>query len=127
MTLKQAINGWDKNSTFKSVNMGGLGDGYDTAITALCIELCRFALDNGYTEGSGEMGDEPRKAFSDLLNTQTDVIDQLKWGGFSGAQVSMAKQVAYQFVAFGYDYMMNKAKEQCPDRIKTFERKGIFA
>lgn len=89
---------WDADKNVWSVEMGGLGPGYEQAIQILMMELVRHGLSNGLPDDSNyrEWGDSVVSALDD------------KMGGFSGAQVGAAKNLAYQFLKFGPVEMMNK-------------------
>ena len=40
-TVKDLLDTWDSGSTIWSVEMGGIGPGYEQAIQVLMVELCR--------------------------------------------------------------------------------------
>lgn len=88
---------WDAGESIWSIEMGGMGPGYEQAIQTLAIEIVRDYLDGPLPEGKfGNWGDP----------TVTRIDYRLpdgSWsmGGFSGAQVGAAKQLAYHWLKDG--------------------------
>jgi hypothetical protein len=82
---------WDSGDTVWSIEMGGLGPGYEQAIQVLAMEIIRDEIDNGIPEES------KWRSWGD--STVTRINDSC--GGFSGAQVGAAKQIAYRFIKEG--------------------------
>ena len=87
----EVIQQWDRGGTVWTIEMGGIGPGYEQAIQLLFIELLR---------------DHQSKPLptDDLFSTWGDEtvsrIDK-DCGGFSGAQVGAAKQIAYRMLRDG--------------------------
>ncbi len=91
-TLTEALRKWDNKESVWSVEMGGLGPGYEQCIQVMIFEMCKEAI--GKTK-------EP-KEFEKLVKPVITRLDK-KFGGFSGAQVGVAKQVAFRFLTKGYN------------------------
>ncbi|KKM07558.1 hypothetical protein LCGC14_1732710 [marine sediment metagenome] len=95
-TLEEALKKWDNKKTVWSVEMGGLGPGYEQCIQVMIFEMCKETIGKALTPKEFEKAVEP-------------VITKLdkRFGGFSGAQVGAAKQVAFKFLTKGYDECLN--------------------
>ena len=63
-TVKEALVQWDNGGTLWTVEMGGLGPGYEQAIQIGTIELCRLMVDKEFPEDDGELD----KMFDDGLH-----------------------------------------------------------
>lgn len=98
-TLDEAIEWWDEGKGLFSVELGGLGPGYEQAIQVAGMELIREFKDKF---GSIDWEDEDdvkqiNKAVSDFRN---DVIKKLR---LSGAQFDAAKNMAFVFIRHGWE------------------------
>ncbi len=102
-TLKEALQKWNNKESVWSVEMGGLGPGYEQCIQVMIFEMCKERIDYGVTKDNFDKVVEP-------------VITRLdkQFGGFSGAQVGAAKSVAFKFLTRGYNESLND--EQIKDR-----------
>jgi hypothetical protein len=106
-TIAQHVAAWDRGDSVQSIEMGGIGPGYEQAIQILIIELLR---DNdgkelpkpGNTEGWGD--DTVRRIDEQCL-------------GFSGAQVGAAKNVAYRMLADGVFNVIESMRLTDADRL----------
>jgi hypothetical protein len=85
-TAHEQVARWDEGRTIWSIEMGGLGPGYEQAIQVLAVEITRDNLDK---ELPGE------ENYRDWGDDTVHRIDK-QCGGFSGAQVGAAKQIAYR-------------------------------
>ena len=104
----ELIRRWDSGQTIWSVELGGLGPGYEQAIQTLAVELVR---DN--------LGKElPEKLPEDWGDATVSRLNET-CGGFSGAQVGQAKWLAYQWLAKGPADLQRRAKEQKADTIQV--------
>ena len=106
-TVDDALAAWDAGDIIFTVEMGGLGPGYEQAIQVLVMELLR------------DMRGKP-------LPTTND--EAWKWGdpvvnrldalhGFSGAQVGAAKSLAIRMLRDGYAQTLDSAKSHDPARL----------
>jgi len=97
-TVADALKMWDAGETLFVVEMGGLGPGYEMAIQGLAFELMRII------DGFDKWNDEA--ALADLNRRADEVVsecDSKPWGGgFSGAQVGAAKNIASCVCRRGY-------------------------
>jgi len=110
-TVREMLDAWDKGDTIWTIEMGGLGPGYEQAIQVLMVEICRAANEQPRRES------EPEKEYSDrFMGIRDEVAHKIDdaCGGFSGAQVGAAANVAYRFVCDGPKAAIEKFKEQCP-------------
>lgn len=101
--IKKLLKAFDNNEPVTTIEMGGIGPGYEQAIQLLVFEIMR--------------ADPP---LLDKFNSKTnkwedwakDTIDKMdEVYHFSEAQVGAAKNLAYEFMKFGYQYMIDKAPE----------------
>lgn len=83
---------WDARKSIFTVEMGGLGPGYEQAIQILVMELIR-------DEGSKPIP-EDEKGWRNWGEATVHRLDK-KCGGFSGAQVGAAKNLAARFIKVG--------------------------
>lgn len=127
-SVDEALAAWDAGDEVQTVEMGGLGLGYEMAIQTVAFELMRALRDdpvlrrfNEETPNNGRFPDE----FGDLLDQVVfglDAVDpeteRRKLGGLSGAQVGAAKSLAVNLTRNGFD----NARAQCADRL-IFVRK----
>lgn len=95
---REQLRRWDLGDSIWSVEMGGLGPGYEQAIQILAIEIVRDNIDKPLPEG--EFGD-----WGDATVSRIDQFDEKTGtygcGGFSGAQVGAAKNLAYHWLRDG--------------------------
>lgn len=106
---------WDEGKIVHTIEMGGLGPGYEQCIHVTCAEIVRVMLDKKYDASKW------LKAYDDLATWRTDreEIDKLvmtvpvvKDLGLSGAQWGAALNVATHL------YMHGPAKMLSDDRVK---------
>lgn len=101
-TLKEAINKWNNKKTVWSVEMGGLGPGYEQCIQVLIFEICNKLIDAKLPIKDKEKAKEFEKLAEPIIHKLDGTF-----GGFSGAQVGAAKSVAFRFLTKGYDECLN--------------------
>lgn len=96
LTCRDALNAWDAGKSVFSVEMGGIGPGYEMSIQGLVFEFLRYVLHNSVVVP--KMGDEWPESDLDQLDKEWDSIvfrfANEPWGGFTGAQVNAAKSLA---------------------------------
>jgi len=102
-TLRDALVRWDQGSTVWTVEMGGLGPGYEQCIQIGAFELCKAMIDAPMPEDD----EEKQKLFDAKLHELCKTIPVLD--GITGEQAGAMISVAYKFIKFGYNEMMNKA------------------
>jgi hypothetical protein len=96
LTVADALAKWDANQTVFTVQMGGLGPGYDMAIAALAFELMRVWQDVDFT------ANDFRARLESLAEPVIHRCNDEPWGGFSGAQVGTAQRLASNVCRRGY-------------------------
>jgi hypothetical protein len=101
------VSAWDKGEIITTLEMGGLGPGYEQAIQILVIELVREYLDKQIPG--------PDVAVADWGDEVVRRIDK-DCGVFSGAQVGAAKWLAYQYLTKRPEGFFAWLKEQNPER-----------
>ena len=97
-TAAEQLRRWDAGETIWSIEMGGLGPGYEQAIQVLAIEIIRDELSNPIPDDTTwcDWGDATVRRIDYKRPDGTYAC-----GGFSGAQVGAAKQIAYRFIKDG--------------------------
>jgi hypothetical protein len=101
-TALDMLSRWDEGRTVWSVEMGGLGPGYEQAIQILMMEIIRDNINDPLPDD---------KTWQVWGNTTVYRLDE-KIGGYSGAQVGCAKQLAFQFLKFGPQYIFEDLEKQ---------------
>ncbi len=92
-TAEEMLVAWDAGEPVWSIEMGGLGPGYEQAIQVLAMELVRdFQLIDDWEAITSEMLEERRGRIYDL---------HFRGQGYSGAQVGAATGLAVQFCRWG--------------------------
>jgi hypothetical protein len=92
VNAREQLEAWDAGKSVWSIEMGGIGPGYEQAIQILAIEIVRDQINKPLpkNEEYGVWGD------STITRMDTDS----EWG-YSGAQVGAAKDLAYWWLKFG--------------------------
>jgi hypothetical protein len=90
-TVQELLARWDAGETIWSIEIGGLGPGYEQAIQVLMVELVRDLKDQPLPT------DETFSTWGDATVSRINKDCR----GFSGAQVGAAKQIAYKFLKLG--------------------------
>lgn len=100
-TAADALARWDGDETVFTVEMGGLGPGYEQAIQILVFELLRDNLKKPLPEPKSDAA----KTWGD------DTVHRIdsQCGGFSGAQAGAARSVAYRALRDGWENMLQSA------------------
>lgn len=91
-TITEMLKAWDDGETIWSVELGGLGPGYEQAIQVAAIEFARAGKDMPRTEDD----EKDTHAFDVLCSKRLKALDD-SLGGLSGAQYSAAKWLAWQW------------------------------
>lgn len=105
-TAEDALKAWDSGEIVTTVELGGLGPGYEQAIQVCAFEIIRDALAAGLAAT-----DENKEAFSRLVDATVRRIDS-QCGGFSGAQVGAAKWLAFRTMRDGWNHVIEQAREK---------------
>lgn len=102
-TVEEALKMWDGNKPVFSIEMGGLGPGYEMAIQGLAFECMREIRGFAKWDDKGEL-DKVNKMLDEVVHRFNDE----PWGGFSGAQVGAAKNLAAMVCRNGYRAALNQ-------------------
>lgn len=126
-TIDEALTAWDAGHFVQTVEMGGMGLGYEMAIQCVAFELMRALRDDPILSGMNDAtpdDGEFSQAFKDGLDSIITKLDEKqpdgsrKLGGLSGAQAGAAMHIALNLTRHGYA----NAREKVPDRL-IFVRK----
>lgn len=98
-TAEEALKCWDAGDRLWTIEMGGLGPGYEQCIHILVFEIIRDTLAKR-TKSGPKWGEEAISRLNPKL-------------GFSGAQVGAAKSLAHLAVEKGWAKMVDSFR---PDR-----------
>lgn len=96
---REQLRRWDAGESIWSIEMGGIGPGYEQAIQVLAIEIVRDQIGKALPAPG-----TPMSEWADETITRVDVKmqnGQYSCGGFSGAQVGAAKWLAYKWLSIG--------------------------
>lgn len=95
---------WDAGQTIWSIEMGGFGPGYEQAIQTLAIEIVRDNL--GKPLPNPEEANKTEWGYSTVERIDFKLPDgSYSCGGFSGAQVGAARNLAYHWLRDGPAYV----------------------
>lgn len=95
-TAQELIDAWDAGETIWSIEMGGLGPGYEQALQVAAIEMTRKAI---YFKQCGDK-EKDTEVFTMLCDEALKLIDD-KLGGLSGAQYGAARYLAWNWITKG--------------------------
>lgn len=102
MKLDEAIQNWKNGELVSTIELGGMGPGYEQAIQILLWEIlstwdqaCAVVKDEEYTEAF--------KLHADSIATKLNASL-----GFSGAQVGAAKSAAARILHRGYEKSLSE-------------------
>lgn len=104
---------WDAGQTIWSLNLGGLGPGYDQAIQVAVIEILRDHLGDPLPTEQDE-----RQAWAGKTLARIDATL-----GLSGAQWGAAKWLAFQILRTGWQDVQRRCEEQGKgEQLQQFRR-----
>lgn len=99
-TSEQALASWDAGDPVWSVEMGGIGPGYEQCIQVMGFEFLRWMLANPPADGWDTMeGDKWRKYSDKCDKANNEIVGKL---GPSGAQHGAAMNIASVYAKQGY-------------------------
>ena len=110
---------WDAGKTVWTVEMGGLGPGYEQAIQITVAEFLRIMIAENYdhqTWGDKDVWAKDR----DAINDEGHKNETIKGLGLSGAQAGAALSVATQF--YMRDPWVALSDSQVKDRLIQVEK-----
>jgi hypothetical protein len=105
-TAREYVEQWDKGEPVWTIELGGLGPGYEQAIQVLVVELCRDNLDKLPLPANGDK--DAWQKWGEETITRTDKAA----GGYSGAQVGAAKSLAFRYLSDGPRALFAKFKAE---------------
>ncbi len=97
-TTEEALAAWDAGEPVWSVEMGGIGPGYEQAIQLMAFEMLR-AMQATPVDWTNE---DAVRAYSDLIREQPNAKKIGSEVGASGAQHGAAMNIASIFTRQGY-------------------------
>lgn len=106
--IEEAVARWKSGETVWSIEMGGLGPGYEQAIQIDIFETLAEFL--GPEKRTLLMTSEEKELNAHLDDALSPVSKRCSLG-LSGAQAGAIKYIVYQFVKFGYIETLEKAGE----------------
>lgn len=115
-TAKEMVEQWDRGESVWTIEMGGMGPGYEQAIQVLVIELLRDHLDEVFDDAT-----DPA-AYDRWGDETVHRVNEWPGCGFSGAQVGAAKFVAYGFLRDGPESAMAKFQTEQSKRAPGEDR-----
>ncbi len=132
-TVDEALAAWDRGDEVQTIEMGGLGDGYEMAIQCVAFEMLRELRDNpnlrarciNPPDGSkfdGDFTDDLGKVAA-RLDAKDSVTGKYSLGGLSGAQVGAATSMAVNLTRNGYQ----NARDKVPERMIFVRRQDPVA
>lgn len=102
-TAFDALAAWDRGESVFTVELGGIGPGYEMAIQMLAFELIR-------AHGEGRLALPPPETPMDGWGDEVvHIVNKWPLGGFSGAQVGAAKWLAYRTLREGWAPTLTEA------------------
>ena len=107
-TVNDMLERWDNLDTIWSVELGGLGPGYEQALQIAMVELCRaMQMETALT-----VVVDGEERFVDKWDEELHKINRRFKLGLSGAQSSAAKLLAYKFSVKGPRAALMSFKEE---------------
>jgi hypothetical protein len=105
---KEQLSRWDSGRSIWSIEMGGMGPGYEQAIQTLAIEIVRDEMDKPIPEKP-----DRQWGMSTVGRIDIELPDgRYSCGGFSGAQVGAARQLAYSWLTIGPAALQKQYKDR---------------
>ena len=103
----ELVAAWDRGDSLWTVEMGGLGPGYEQAIQVAMIEIVRDNIDKPLPvpEDADSWGDDTLRKHSSAL------------GGLSGAQAGAARSLAYRILKNGYGPTLDSMRQHDKERL----------
>lgn len=120
--LKKLIKEWDAGEIVWTMEMGGMGPGYEQAIQITTFELLRFLLKKKVKKE--EKFKEVCLRWEKEIDEETTRLNN-KWDiGLSGAQAGAAQGLAIRYRFYGHEAMLRKVSQDRKIMVnKTFLKK----
>lgn len=110
LTAKEMLARWDAGDTVWTVEMGGLGPGYEQAIHIFCFDIIRELVDSPMPSEDADV--------TKWLNDAADKV--CKGKGYSGAQAGAAMSLAYKYLKRGSAILATAPKDRLIQVSKEF-------
>lgn len=91
---------WDEGKSVWSIEMGGIGPGYEQAIQITAVELVRFCVEKQYDSNSWDEDEVWKKDIKEIQDASYN-NETIKKLGLSGAQAGAATQLAIKLYKYG--------------------------
>lgn len=114
-TNEQFLKAWDAGEPVWTVEMGGMGPGYEQCIQIMAVEMFRAMITNppaDWKELEGDAGKDRWRAYSDIIEAIPQVKLVIGHLGPSGAQFGAAMSIASKFAMDGYAKAMATVDEK---------------
>lgn len=105
----EAVAVFDRGEILSTVEMGGLGPGYEQCIQIGAIELIRKMAEKTLPDVEGEETEATRKAWDGWADPELHEVDREQHLQLSGAQAGAIKSLAYRALRDGWDAMVESA------------------
>jgi len=125
-SVDEALAAWDAGDVVETVEMGGMGDGYEMAIQCVAFELMRALRDDpALARLNAETANDQKfpNEFDELLSQYIYALEKRQPMGLSGAQAGAAKSMAVNFTRHGWQ----NARDQVPDRMIFLRKQDPMA
>lgn len=107
-TIEELLAAWDDGQTIWTIELGGLGPGYEQAIQIAAVEMARDNHSIVLPEDKEQRSIEWNRLCTATLSKHDNAL-----GGLSGAQFGAASWLAYQWCHNGGPKaLQDRAKEQ---------------
>ena len=110
MTARDALMRWDADEPVWTVEMGGLGPGYEQCIQLMMFELMRAMLDKPCTAEKGDA--EAWQKYGEEIEETPAVKEIMSKLSPSGAQYMAALNLSNVITTRGYAWTMERAGEE---------------
>lgn len=105
-TAEELLAHWDAGRSIWSIEVGGIGPGYEQAIQVLAVETVREALAAGAPRSVDELTEAKQLEYTDRA------VARLRHYGFSGAQVGQSRWLARKWLLGGPAALQAEAKSR---------------
>lgn len=112
-TAREMLAAWDRGDNVWTVEMGGLGPGYEQAIQVLVMEIVRDHIDLPLPTD---------QQWQEFGASTVRRVDAWPGCGFSGAQVGAAKQLALRYLRDGHKATLDSMRQHDAERLTQISR-----